>query len=89
MPRSCLLRGNYAEARDLFEELAKQPQHRASATLGIGRAWQSEGQYDKALAAVDSALKDLPASADLLAGRAEILYSRGRWDEAEKARVTR
>ena len=34
---------------------------------------------------VDAALKDVPKGAPLLARRAELLYLRGRWDDAEKA----
>ncbi|HYV37182.1 MAG TPA: tetratricopeptide repeat protein, partial [Gemmataceae bacterium] len=78
-----LLRGNYAEARGLFEAAAKQ--NKVVAAIGINRAWQSEGQYDKALAVLDAALKDEPANADLLAHRAELLFLRGRWEDAEKA----
>jgi cellulose synthase operon protein C len=85
--RQRLLRGNYAEARDLYTTLAKDPAKRAAATVGLSRAWQSEGEYDKALAAVDADLKDMPKNADLLAARAELLYLRGRWDEAEKAAI--
>src|SRR6185503_5519315 len=70
--RQRLLRGNYGEAQDLYTELAKQPQHRAVATIGLSRAWQSEGEYDKALAVVEAALKELPKHADLLARQAEV-----------------
>jgi cellulose synthase operon protein C len=80
-----LLRGNYAEARELFEILAKQPQYKVAAVNGISRALQSEGEYDTALAVLDAALKDAPRSANLLAARAEVFYLRGRWDEAQKA----
>src|SRR4051794_37074700 len=78
-----LLRGNYEEAREQYAALAKEPKHQVAATVGLSRAWRSEGEYDKALAALDAALKDHPKEADLLAGRAEILYTRGRWDDAE------
>src|SRR6185437_7359624 len=44
-----------------------------------------EGEYDKALSAIESALKDDPKHAGLLARQAELLYQRGQWDEAEKA----
>src|SRR5262245_21819218 len=80
-----LLRGNYAEARDRYETLVKEPRHRIPAAVGLSRAWRSEGEYDKALAALDAALKDHPKSADLHAERADVLYARGRWDEAQKA----
>src|SRR5205807_4845498 len=39
---------------------------------------------DKALSTIESALKD-SKDADLLARRAEVLYQRGRWEEAEKS----
>jgi tetratricopeptide (TPR) repeat protein len=79
------LRGDYAEARAKFQKLLKQPKARAAAAVGLSRAWESEGEYAKALSAVDNALKDLPDHPDLLARRAEVLYLRGRWDAADKA----
>jgi tetratricopeptide (TPR) repeat protein len=83
--RQLLGHGKYAEARDQFEALAKNPQHLVAATLGVAHTWQSVGEYDKAVAALEAALKADPKSADLHAGRAELLYQRGRWDEAQKA----
>src|SRR5262249_10841725 len=83
--RERLLRGNYGEAREHYADLAKDPKHPAAAAVGTSRAWQAEGQYDKALAALDTALKDNPKSADLHAARAEVLYARGRWDDAQDA----
>jgi tetratricopeptide (TPR) repeat protein len=82
--RQRLLRGDYAEARGMFTALAKEARFRAAAAIGLSRVWQSEGEYEKALDAVESALKDVPGSADLLARQAEILFLRGRLDEAEK-----
>ncbi len=79
------LRGNYDEARAQYEALAKDAQHHAAAVAGISRTWQSQGEYDKALAVLDTALRDLPKDADLLARRAELLYLRGRWQDAEQA----
>jgi cellulose synthase operon protein C len=79
------LRGNYGEAREMFEMLAKDAKPRAAATIGLSRTLESEGEYDKALAVVEAALKDSPKEADLLARQADVLYLRGRWDEAEKA----
>jgi tetratricopeptide (TPR) repeat protein len=72
------LHGNYEEARSLYEALAKEPQHRILATVGLSRTLQSQGEYDKALEVIDAALRDDAASADLHARRAEILYLRGR-----------
>jgi tetratricopeptide (TPR) repeat protein len=79
------LRGNYGEARELYETLAKDAKLRSAATIGLSRTLESEGEYDKALEAVEAALKDSSKDAALLARRAELLYLRGRWDEAEKA----
>jgi tetratricopeptide (TPR) repeat protein len=83
--RQRLLRGNYEEAREQYAALGKDAKNRVPAAVGVGRAWIAEGEYDKALAALDGALKDHPKDADLLAWRAEVLYTRGKWDEAEKA----
>jgi tetratricopeptide (TPR) repeat protein len=79
------LRGNYGEARDMFETLTKDAKLRPTATVGLSRALESEGEYDKALQVVEAARKDHPKDAGLLARQAELLYQRGRWDEAEKA----
>jgi tetratricopeptide (TPR) repeat protein len=78
------LKGNYEEAQELYEKLAKDDKLLAPAAVGLSRALQSQGEYDKALAAVESALKNKPKDADLLARRAELLHLRGRWDEALK-----
>jgi tetratricopeptide (TPR) repeat protein len=79
------LRGNYGEARELYETLAKDAKLRSAATVGLSRALESEGEYDKALEVVAAALKDDAKDAPLLARQAELLYQRGRWDEAEKS----
>ncbi|MCS6850430.1 MAG: tetratricopeptide repeat protein [Gemmataceae bacterium] len=79
------LRGNYEEAREAYEKLARQPAQRIAAAIGLSRTWESAGEYDKALAVVDEALALQPRSAELHARRAEVLYLRGRWAEAEKA----
>ena len=79
------LRGNYGEAREMFEALAKDSKLRPAATIGLSRALESEGEYDKALSAVEAALKVSPKDAGLLARQAELMYLRGRWDDAEKA----
>src|SRR5262245_57481305 len=82
--RTRLLRGNYGEAQDLYTELTKKAGFRGGATIGLSKALQAEGEYDKAQAVVDAALKELPKDADLLARRAELHYLRGRWDDADK-----
>src|SRR5438552_12963477 len=70
------LRGNYEEARTLYEELLKDPKQKSAAAVGLSRSLQSVGEYDKALSVVDDALKDAAKDADLLARRAELLYLR-------------
>src|SRR2546430_218743 len=83
--RQTWLKGNYAEAQEIYAALAKDAKLRGPATIGLSKALVSEGEYDKALNAIDAALKDMPANADLLARRAELLHLRGRWDDAAKA----
>lgn len=79
------LKGNLAEARDLYAEKAKEDEKLAvSAAIGIARTWLSEGEYEKARETLEAALKKNDANADLLACRAEILYQTGKWDEALK-----
>jgi tetratricopeptide (TPR) repeat protein len=79
------LRGNYDEARTLYEGLAKDAKTRDAAAVGISRTYQSQGDYNKALATIETALGQSPKSADLRARRAELLFLRGRWAESEKA----
>jgi tetratricopeptide (TPR) repeat protein len=79
------LHGNYEEARGKYEALGQDPKQKAAAAVGISHTWQSQGEYDKALAVIDAALADSPKDADLHARRAEVLHLRGRWEEAEKA----
>src|SRR4051812_43296196 len=81
--REALQKGNYAEAEEIYEELVKEPKHATAAALGLSRARESQGNYDGALAAIDAALKADGANADLLARRAELLFQRGRWDDAK------
>src|SRR5438874_1407657 len=82
------LRGNTAEARALYETLAKEPKHAVLAAIGLSRAWESDGEYDKSAAVVDDALKTSPDNADLLARGAELLYLRGKLDDALKTADT-
>lgn len=83
--RKLWLEGNYAEAREMYETLVKDAKLRPAATLGLSRALESKGEYDKAILAVDAALKETPKDADLLARQAELLHLRGRWEQAEKS----
>ena len=83
-PRQRLQRGNYAEARDGFTALAADPKHATAAAVGLAAAWRAEGEYSRALAALDDALKATPADPDLLAHRADLLFALGKWDDALK-----
>ncbi len=83
--RTRWLHGNYEEALETYEQLAREAKTRAAASLGVSRVHEALGNHDKALAAVDASLKDEPKNGDLLARRAELLYQRGRWDDADKA----
>jgi tetratricopeptide (TPR) repeat protein len=77
------LEGNYAEAREMYEKLAKNPKTRHAATMGLSQACESQGDYDKAQSVVEGLLKDMPKDADLRGRLAEVHYLRGRLDEAE------
>src|SRR5207247_10312319 len=78
------LKGNYAEALELYKELASNDKSRVEATLGISRCYQSEGGYDKSLEVLDALLKDRTREPRLLARLAELLYLRGRWEEGRE-----
>jgi len=88
--RQRLLRGNVEEAIAQYEDLAKEAKQKPAAVVGLSRCYEAQGQYDKALAVVDDALKADEKGLGLLGlgllvRRAELLYLRGRWDDAEKA----
>ncbi len=80
--RKLWLKGNSAEAREIYAALAKDSKPAAPALVGVSRTWQAEGEYAKALEAINGGLKQEPKSAELLAAKAQILYSTGKWDEA-------
>ncbi|HLJ98210.1 MAG TPA: tetratricopeptide repeat protein [Gemmataceae bacterium] len=79
------LHGNYQEARTLYEALAREDQQKPSASIGLSRTLQSQGEYDRALEVLDAALAQHLDSAELHARRAELLYLRGRWADAGQA----
>ncbi|HEV3142968.1 MAG TPA: tetratricopeptide repeat protein [Gemmataceae bacterium] len=83
--RTRWLHGNYEEARAAYAQLAKAEKPAQAVFVGWSRAFQSQGEYDKALEIIDNALKDRSDNSDLLARKAELLYLRGQWDEAEAA----
>ena len=78
------LRGNYEEARDQYQKLLADDTHRAAAAIGLARTWLSEGEHDKALAAIEDALKGDDKNPDLLAARADVHFRAGRWEDAGK-----
>ena len=76
------LQGDYAEAREMYEKLLKDAKTRYAATLGLSHAWESQGQFDKAGAVIDTLLKKMPKDAPLLARKAELQYLVGQLDTA-------
>lgn len=76
------LEGNYAEAAEMYEALAKDAKTRHTATLGLSKALESQGEYDKAEAVIEALRKTTPKDADLLARHAELHYLRGRFEES-------
>jgi cellulose synthase operon protein C len=82
--RQLWLHGNYAEARQMYADLVQAGKDGPAAVVGLSKALQGEGQYDKALKVTEDGLRQ-QRSAELLARKAEVLYLLGRWDEAEKA----
>ncbi|CAN5539844.1 hypothetical protein BH10PLA2_BH10PLA2_11460 [soil metagenome] len=77
------LRGNYSEAKSLYEKLAKEPAFQVPATIGLSKALQSQGEYEKAFEVVDAAAKT-GSQAELLARRAELYYLRGDLEHANQ-----
>jgi tetratricopeptide (TPR) repeat protein len=77
-----LLKGNYAEAKVLYEKAAKEPALRVKANIGIERCLRAVGEYDKALGILKPTLKEAPKNADVLAELAELYHFRGEWNEA-------
>jgi tetratricopeptide (TPR) repeat protein len=79
------LRGDYADARAVYESASKDAASKDAAALGVSKTWQSQGDYDRSLAVIEDALRTSPKQPVLLARRADLLLLRGRWDEAEEA----
>ena len=79
------LRGNYDEARKLYEDLAKDEKSKTPAVIGLSRVLESQGHYEKSQTIIDNAVTKQPKQADLLARQAELRYLQGRWPDAEKA----
>jgi tetratricopeptide (TPR) repeat protein len=82
--RQRLQRGNYAEALAGYDEHARAEKPVPAAFLGQAACYRALGEHTKALDALDAGLKALPDNPDLLAGRADLCYSLGQWDEATR-----
>jgi cellulose synthase operon protein C len=79
-----LQRGNYAEARGGFEQLVKEEKPQAAAFVGLALCLRAEGEYTRALDALDAGLKVHPDDPTLLAERADLRFFLGLWDDATK-----
>ncbi|WP_171474146.1 tetratricopeptide repeat protein [Frigoriglobus tundricola] len=76
-----LQRGNYAEALEGYDRLAKSEKP-VAAFLGQAACHRALGASTQALDALDTGLKAAPENPDLLAARADLFYALGKWDEA-------
>src|SRR5262249_28453371 len=79
------LRGNFEEARTAYRTLLAQEQFRVAAAVGLRRVDEAQRRDDDARKVLAEALSAAPQDADLLARQAELAYTLGRWDEADKA----
>lgn len=79
-----LQRGNLAEAQAGFEKLLDDPVHQAAAAIGLAQRYSLTGDYDKATQVLDEMLKKKADHPDLLAHRADLRFSLGKWEEAKK-----
>ena len=78
-----LQRGNYAEALGGYDELAKTEKS-VAAFIGQAACHRALGDTTKAFDALDAGLKASPENPELLARRADLFYSLGKWDDATK-----
>lgn len=83
--RQRLLSGNYDEALEMYTDLGREAANQPQASIGQSLSLQSQGEYERALSILDETLKNHANSAPLQATRADLLYRRGLWMEAEKA----
>jgi tetratricopeptide (TPR) repeat protein len=82
--------GRYAEARESYEAILKKPgpldpANTAKVELGRVNCLASEGEYPKAIEAVEALLAKQPANPDALARLAELRFTRGDWAGAEES----
>jgi cellulose synthase operon protein C len=76
--------GNYTEAKAGYEELIRTEKSPIAAFIGLADCYRAEGEYVEALETIEKGLKSVPDNVDLLAQRADLLFSVGKWDDAEK-----
>ena len=67
-----------------YDELAKSEKPEPAAFTGQAMCHRAIGENAKALDAIEAGLKALPENPDLLALRADLFYSLGKWDDATK-----
>ncbi len=79
-----LQRGNSAEARAGYEQLAKEPRPSVAVFVGLAAVRRAEGDYSGALEALDAGLKLFASEPSLLAHRSDLFYFLGKWDEASQ-----
>ena len=53
------LKGNYEEARDLFQKHVKDAKLGPAAAVGVSKSWASEGEYDKAKGTIREGVGDV------------------------------
>src|SRR5205823_2300589 len=78
------LRGNFEEARAAYQKHLGDEKLRPQAAVGVARTYLSVGDPQKALTAVEDALMLDATDPDLLAARADLFFTMGRWEDASK-----
>ncbi len=81
--RRLRLSGDFAGLARFFEarrDECSEPSSRASWSVRAGGAWEQAGDPDRALAAFQAALQDVPASLPALRGARTLLAARGEWE---------
>ncbi|HSQ58408.1 MAG TPA: hypothetical protein VLM40_21990, partial [Gemmata sp.] len=76
--------GNYAEARTGYQELLRGERPAVAAFVGLAAIDRAEGEYEKSLETLGAGLKFHADDPALLAHRADLLFSLGRWDDASR-----
>jgi len=80
--RRMFLQGKYAEADAVYEKLVKS--NAAAAAIGSARCQRATGEFDKAMATLQAAIKTSPKDANLLAEQAAISFEQGDYAASRK-----